>query len=145
MRYDAFLFAILAAPLAVSMSRPVPVPPTGLTLDCTVVRCIDGDTIEVEVRRTFHVRLMDCWAPESRTKDQAEKKLGKAAAANLESIIPAGSPAVVHIPASDRGQIGDMTTMSRVVGRVWPKDGDSRDLSQRQVDTGHATKDRPGK
>ena len=115
------------------------IPPTGVTSDCTIVRCIDGDTLEVQITRTFHVRLIDCWAPETRTKNASEKKRGKASAAHLEAIVPPMTAAVVHIPASDRGELGDVMTMGRVVGRIWPNDGDSRDLSQRQVDAGHAT------
>lgn len=117
-----------------------PCPPTGLTSDCRIVRCIDGDTLEVEVVRTFRVRLLDCWAPESRTSNAAEKELGLASKAHLQAIVPPGTAAVVHVPAAAGGHIEKALTMGRVLGRVWPRDGDPRDLSQRQRDADHATK-----
>jgi len=37
---------------------------------------VDGDTITVELKIPVRVRLLDCWAPETRTKDAEEKKKG---------------------------------------------------------------------
>ena len=48
-------------------------PPLGLTAQCKVLDVYDGDTVTVEVRTIARVRLLDCWAPEVRTKDVAEK------------------------------------------------------------------------
>ena len=56
--------AVLSAyvfPVPADMLAPEP----GLTLDATVIRVIDGDTIVCESRVQYHVRLIDCWAPES--------------------------------------------------------------------------------
>lgn len=116
-----------------------PRPPTGIASDCQITKVIDGDTVEVEVRRTFRVRLLDCWAPETRTRDAAEKVAGLASKDFLLSYLPVGSEAVVHVPAAEGGHIEKALTMGRVLGRVWPKDADPRDVSQRQRDAGHAT------
>jgi endonuclease YncB( thermonuclease family) len=116
-----------------------PRPPTGIASDCQITKVIDGDTIEVEVRRTFRVRLLDCWAPESRTRDSAEKELGLASKAHLLEMLPVGSEAVVLVPAAEGGHIEKAVTMGRFLGRIWPKDDDPRDVSQRQRDAGHAT------
>ena len=58
-----------------------------------VLRVVDGDTIDVLVdlgfstHRKIRVRLYGINAPESRTKDLAEKKLGLAAKARLIEIL----------------------------------------------------------
>lgn len=116
-----------------------PCPPPGITTPGVLVRIIDGDTVEVEIRRTLRVRMLDCWAPESRTKDLQEKELGLAAKAHLAEICPPGSPVTLFIPTSAGGHIESVFTMGRVLGAIWAADGDPRDLSQRQRDAGHAT------
>ena len=116
-----------------------PCPPAGITTPGVLVRVIDGDTVEVEIRRTLRVRMLDCWAPESRTKDPVEKQLGLAAKAHLLDICPIGSPVTLFIPSSEGGHIDTVFSMGRVLGAVWATDGDPRDLSQRQRDAGHAT------
>lgn len=63
------------------------------TFPCTINRVVDGDTVDVTVDLGFHishkvrVRFSDYDAPETRTKDLAEKKRGLAAKAYLEEII----------------------------------------------------------
>jgi endonuclease YncB( thermonuclease family) len=104
-----------------------------------LVRIIDGDTVEIEIRRTLRVRMLDCWAPESRTKDLTEKALGIAAKQHLGEICPIGSPVTLFIPSSQGGHVDSVFSMGRVLGAVWAADGDPRDLSQRQRDAGHAT------
>ena len=49
-------------------------PPEGFTTKATVVRVIDGDTVDVSITRRLRVRLQDCWAPETRTRDIVEKQ-----------------------------------------------------------------------
>lgn len=115
-----------------------PCPPAGITTPGILTRIIDGDTVEVEIRRTLRVRMLDCWSPESRTKDPIEKKLGLAAKAHLAEVCPVGSFVTLFIPTSTGGHIESVFTMGRVLGAIWAGD-DPRDLSQRQRDAGHAT------
>jgi endonuclease YncB( thermonuclease family) len=121
--------------------RPIPAPDPGLTLDARVTHIVDGDTIDctVLVPLVFRIRLLDCWAAETRTRDPEVKQRGLAAKAYLEKLI-GHNPVRVHIPG--RAKLGDMLTLDRVLGRVWPmQDGKplSGDLSARMVEAGHAT------
>ena len=119
----------------------VPVPAPGITLDAQVTRVVDGDTLDctVLVPLVFRIRLIDCWAAETRTRDPEEKQRGLAAKAYLKELI-GQNPVRVHIPG--RAKLGDMLTLDRVLGRVWPmQDGHpvGSDLSARMVEAGHAT------
>ena len=114
---------------------PDPPPAPGLTLDGSVVRVVDGDTIVVESRVQYHVRLIDCWCPESRTSDAAEKVRGLASKARMVELT-SGQRIRVSIPLT--GDLTDATTMSRVLGRAWLEDG--RELSEVMVAEGLATK-----
>ena len=91
-------------------------PPTGITIDAEVVRVIDGDTIVVASTVEYHVRLLDCWAPESRTKDFAEKERGLKSKARMAELVT-GKAVRVHLPG--QSDITDMVTLGRVLGRVW--------------------------
>lgn len=110
-------------------------PLEGWTSSCIVVNVVDGDTVDVEVRRVLRVRLIDCWAPESRTKDKAEKKKGLAAKAHLKSIAE-DKPGVLFIPGSRRQRLSDILTLNRLAGYVFVE-GESIGQLQRQA--GHAS------
>lgn len=115
-----------------------PRPPLGLTKACQVVSVVDGDTLDVEVRYVVRVRLLDCWAPESRTRDACEKQRGLAAKLHLEALAAPGSPAVLFVPGTPSGELAELITLGRVLGHVWIAD-DPRSLSERQRTSGHAT------
>lgn len=119
------------------MSRGPQIPPLGVSLACRVVGVVDGDTVEVEIVRRCRVRLLDCWAPESRTTDAAEKKAGIAAKLNLTAIAK-DKPATLFIPTEGADRVGDVFTFDRVLGQLWIK-GDDRSLSYRQVAANHAS------
>jgi|TARA_B100001057_G_scaffold385144_1_gene391814 micrococcal nuclease len=60
----------------------------------TVVKVIDGDTVDVNIDLGFgiilsdeRVRIMGIDTPESRTRDKVEKKFGLAAKARLKSLL----------------------------------------------------------
>ena len=114
-------------------------PPRGFCIDGRVARVIDGDTVVVRSEIEYQVRLLDCWAPESRTKDLDEKTRGLASKARMTEIAT-GKPVRVHMPAT--GSVTDMVTMGRVLGRVWiTQDGKPEpiDLSGLMVSEGLAT------
>lgn len=103
--------------------------------DCRIIRVLDGDTIEVEVRHTIRVRMLQCWAPESRTTNAAEKVRGLAAKNHLIDVIGDQEQARLLVPLAT--DLGDATTLGRVLGYVWLQ-GDDKSLSQHQVDGGFA-------
>ena len=51
-------------------------PPEGFSTRAKVVRVVDGDTVDVIIKRRMRIRLEDCWAPETRTKNLDEKLKG---------------------------------------------------------------------
>jgi endonuclease YncB( thermonuclease family) len=116
-----------------------PCPPRGITIDAVVTRVLDGDTIAVRSSVEFQVRLIDCWAPESRTRDQAEKSRGLQSKARMQQLAD-GKSVRVHIPGSN--DLTNLTTLGRVLARVWvitDAEPESHDLSTRMVSENLAT------
>lgn len=111
-------------------------PPIGWTVQVKIVQVYDGDTVVVEIRKRVRVRLLDCWAPEIRTKDKDEKKKGYESKGHLTNILPDGSDAVLHIPGSV--DIGRSLTFGRFLGHIWA-DVEGEHVSAQQVAAGHAT------
>ena len=112
-------------------------PHPGLTARAMVTRVVDGDTLDVELRVDARIRLIDCWAPESRTLNLDEKQRGLAAKANLEALTQTES-CIVVIPFDSAASVGDVLTLDRILGRVW-MDGHDADLSTQQVVGGFST------
>jgi endonuclease YncB( thermonuclease family) len=107
---------------------------------------IDGDTIEVEVRRVIRVRMLDCWAPESRrdrrvsqAAQTAEKQSGIASRENLRQLCE-GKDVVVQIPSGE--DVAKAITMGRWLAHVWVE-GDGESLSEKQVAGGFAETTKP--
>jgi endonuclease YncB( thermonuclease family) len=116
-------------------------PPRGLTVDAAVVRVIDGDTIVVRTSIEYQVRLLDCWTPESRTKDLQEKQRGLKAKARMLELAAAGTPVRVHVP-NGSSDLTEAITMGRLLGRVWPVQNGlpaAEDLSVTTIREGFAT------
>ena len=110
-------------------------PPIGYTTHGIVTEVIDGDTLEVEVKKRMRIRLLECWAPESRTTNKEEKRRGIAAKNNLVRLAR-GQDVIVHIPGSD--DLREISTLSRALGYVWFV-GSDESLNELQVAAGHAT------
>lgn len=112
-------------------------PDTATTVACEAVRVIDGDTVMVEVRQRYRVRLQDCWAVET---DGPTKVQGIAAKSHLESLVEKlGRFGVLSVPW--HADAAKSWSMGRVVGRLWLN---GEDLSELQVFSGHATKTKAG-
>lgn len=107
-------------------------PPHGWSTSCKVINIVDGDTVDVEVRRVIRVRLLDCWAPESRTKDAAEKQRGLAAKEQLRAMAD-GRDATLFVAGGET--VKDRLTLDRVLGRLWVG---GEELSELQVKGGFA-------
>jgi endonuclease YncB( thermonuclease family) len=121
-------------------------PAPGWTTQARCLRVIDGDTIEVEVRRVIRVRMLDCWAPESRIDRRVpeaaqtdEKAAGIASRENLRQLCE-GKDVIVQIPSGE--DVGKAITMGRWLGNVWVE-GDGESLSEKQVAGGFAETTKP--
>lgn len=126
------MFAALVATTLIIMAEVVSVaftapPPLGWTTTAKVISVHDGDTLTVEVSKRFNVRLLSCWSPE------LNQEGGPEARENLKRLTE-GQEVTLHIQGN--ADFAKVTTMSRVLGRVWVGDVD---ISEAQRKAGHAT------
>jgi len=136
------LSAVVAAAVACAFypcARAAP-PPLGISSRATVVRVVDGDTIDVEIRKVVRVRLRDCWAAELHGTP-AEKTRGELAKKFCEKNSLA-TQGILFVPTDGSRNIGDVTTLGRVLGYYW-SDGSEKSLSELMVESGYATKSKP--
>lgn len=146
MKTELAIFGIVTA-LAIGIPAPVDTaPPEGLTLPGKIVEVHDGDTVTVEVTTRLRVRLIDCWAPEVMTdrrvppaEQAAAKAAGNASREHLQQMVSRSPSCRLHIPRTG-DDIGDMTSMGRVLGKIWLDDDATRSVSERMVSSGHAMK-----
>ncbi len=131
------IFSVLFC-ASLGMASIEPPPANSLTLDAKCIRVIDGDTLVVESTVRYQIRILDCWAPESRTSNVAEKQRGLRSKARMVQLAD-GKPLRVSIPLT--GDLTDSTTLGRFLGHVWLEDG--RDLGALMVEEGLATKTKP--
>lgn len=124
------------AAAAVPAAALKPQPESFISAPCEIVEVYDGDTVTVRVSLDLRVRLLDCWAPEVRTTDAAEKVKGQAARDHLRKLAPVGSAAQILIPLTGH-RLDDIITMGRVLAYL---SVNGQDLSHQQVSAGHATK-----
>lgn len=122
-----------------SLAQP---PKAQIVLPCDVVRVVDGDTVVVEVKFRFPVRLLDCWAPEKHETDIPGEKAKGLKAAEAMKAIAEGKSGTVTIPMPDdpNASLAEVFTLGRVLGSV---SIDGKDIAQQQLKAGHAfaTKD----
>ena len=99
-----------------------------------VLRVVDGDTVDVRIDLGFNVwhkcrvRLMGINAPESRTRDKAEKKRGLAAKAWLAELLDSAQTEI-EMQSHGVGKYG------RVLGTLYINDVD---VNKMMVKEGHA-------
>ena len=106
---------------------------------CTIVRVIDGDTVDVDIDLGFgiimadeRVRIMGIDTPESRTSDKVEKLFGKAAKARLQELL--GKTSILRTQINKNGE--DMKgKFGRVLGDFVAKDG--RMVTEVMTEEGH--------
>lgn len=128
-------------------SQATEAPSPSWTTRAKVLRVIDGDTLEVEIRRVVRVRMLGCWSPEKKVdsrlpkEKQASEKQAGIAAKNRLSELALGKTVILQVPTDPSGDISKSLTMNRVLGTVW-LEGDSVSLSQRQVRDGFATEEK---
>ena len=127
----------------------LPIPSWNTT--ASVVRIKDGDTLIVEVKKTFDVRLLDCWAPETRrAKSPEEKQAGYRAkdfttnlldASPTESGFQPGKVVILSVPTDSNGSVAKSWSMGRVLGHIFIP-GDKYPISKTIVEHGHATRNK---
>ena len=89
--------------------------------NATCIRVVDGDTIDAEIdlgfdiKVTKRIRLGGINAPESRTRNKVEKKLGLAAKERLKEMME-GAANCFELESQEIGKFG------RVIGEVWIND-----------------------
>ena len=93
--------------------------------NCTIVRVIDGDTVDVDIDLGFgvwlkkqRIRLYGIDAPESRTRDLEEKKYGLVAKAFVLAHLPLGSTRTLTTVQDKTGKYG------RILGKFKAYDSD---------------------
>ena len=106
---------------------------------CTLLRVVDGDTIDVDIDLGFkvwlrkeRVRMVGIDTPESRTRNLAEKKLGLASKARLKELLPKTFMLVTH--KDGKGKFG------RILGEPivdHPEFG-KINICNKMVEEGHA-------
>ena len=91
---------------------------------CTILRVIDGDTVDVDIDLGFgvwlrkqRIRLYGIDTPESRTRDKEEKKFGLLAKYYVERFLPKGSTATLVTEKDGKGKFG------RILGKFKVFDG----------------------
>ena len=83
------------------------------TYSATILRVVDGDTVDVDIDLGFdmtlkkqRIRLYGVDTPESRTRDLEEKKHGFAAKEFVQSYLPVGTKQTLKTKLDDRGKFG---------------------------------------
>ncbi|MAT51133.1 MAG: hypothetical protein CMK32_08120 [Porticoccaceae bacterium] len=109
-------------------------PKPGIAARAEIQDIIDGDTLDVVLKIPVRIRLLDCWAPETRGHEAPEGKRSKEA---LDRLIDGRDAALVHIPTEDAHKFGDVLTFGRVLGNVWIGE-DQESLSEKMVAEGFA-------
>lgn len=146
--YDiVFLACIAAFAFTMHALTADTVPPAGWTTPARVVEVHDGDTVTVEVVTRMRVRLIDCWAPEV-VKDRrvpaaeqaAAKAAGDASRQYLQQMVSRSPDRCVLFVPRAGDDIGDSTSLGRVLGHLWLADDPDHSVSERMVAAGHATK-----
>lgn len=87
-------------------------PEEGLTTKAKLTRVIDGDTIEVEVRRTVKVRLDNIRAAEKNTKEGSDTK------EFVENLLK-DKELTLFVPAGPSEKYTDIQSFDRVIGHIF--------------------------
>jgi len=109
---------------------------------CSVVKIIDGDTVDVDIDLGFgvwlkkeRIRLYGIDTPESRTRDLEEKKYGLAAKEFLTKMLDDDGGIILKTHRDAEGKFG------RILGELWrtTEYGD-QSINQYLVDKHHAVR-----
>jgi micrococcal nuclease len=108
--------------------------------DVTVIKVIDGDTVDVDIDLGFgvclkdeRVRIMGIDTPESRTSDKVEDLFGEAAKARLKELMKDGGKLIT---TEDRKGEDMKGKFGRILGDFRVADG--RRVTEIMIEEGHA-------
>jgi len=108
--------------------------------DVTVVKVVDGDTVDVDIDLGFgvclkdeRVRIMGIDTPESRTSDKVEDLFGEAAKARLKELMKNGGKLIT---TEDRKGEDMKGKFGRILGDFRVADG--RKVTEILIEEGHA-------
>ena len=83
------------------------------TYKCTILKVIDGDTVDVDIDLGFgvwmrkeRIRILGIDTPESRTRDLAEKVYGNLAKEFVKDYLPVGSTQTLQTEKDGTGKFG---------------------------------------
>ena len=83
------------------------------TYKCTILRGVDGDTVDVDIDLGFgvwmrkeRIRVLGIDTPESRTRDKVEKTYGIMAKEFVKSYLPVGSVQTLQTEKDGTGKFG---------------------------------------
>lgn len=120
-------------------------PPYGISLPCIVNRVLDGDTIEVRLKEespyVWKVRLIDCWCPETRTRDEKVKAKGMAAKVYAATMLEQHAGALsLYVPIEGHVEniIHALVSFDRLLGHIFLDPNTT--LSEVLVAAGHGTR-----
>lgn len=113
-----------------------------IQLRCRVEEVVDGDTLTVSIKIPGRVRLLGCWAPESRGPKKSPA--GVASKANMQRLIEKHPTreGLLTIPLDGVTRLDQIFTMERLLASV-QLDGQPLDLAATQVKSGFATAEKP--
>lgn len=107
--------------------------------DVTVVKVVDGDTVDVDIDLGFgiclkdeRVRIMGIDTPESRTSDRVEKLFGKASSKRLGELLEKGAKLITTEDKSGEDMKGKF---GRILGDFRAADG--RLVTDIMIEEGH--------
>ena len=108
--------------------------------DVTVIKVVDGDTVDVDIDLGFgvtlkdeRVRIMGIDTPESRTRDKVEDLFGEAAKARLKDLMKDGGKLIT---TEDRKGEDMKGKFGRILGDFRVADG--RRVTEIMIEEGHA-------
>jgi len=107
--------------------------------DVVLLKCVDGDTVDVDIDLGFgvwlkdeRVRIMGIDTPESRTRDKVEKLFGTAAKNRLKELLKNGGKLITTEDKSGEDMKGKF---GRILGDFRVADG--RRVTEIMIEEGH--------
>jgi len=111
--------------------------------DVILLKCVDGDTVDVDIDLGFgvwlkdeRVRIMGIDTPESRTSDKVEKLFGTAAKNRLKELLEHGGKLITTEDKSGEDMKGKF---GRILGDFWVEryEGKREKVTDIMIEEGH--------